>query len=50
MTLDLQAVIDEAYRKGGGRRVDDNRTCNPPLADCEAGWADQLLRAAGERA
>jgi hypothetical protein len=47
--LDLQAVVDEVYRRGAGRRIDYARPCNPPLADREAAWADALLKAAGRR-
>ncbi len=47
--LDLQAVVDEAYRKGAGRRIDYGRPCIPPLTGAEADWADALLRAAGRR-
>ena len=50
VTLDVQAIVDEAYAKGAGRRLDYARDCTPPLTGGEATWADRLLRAAGRRA
>ncbi len=47
--LDMQAVVNEAYRKGAGRRIDYSRPCDPPLIGAEAEWADALLKASGRR-
>ena len=47
--LDLQSVLNGAFQKGAGRRVDYNGTWQPSLSPAEAEWADRLLRAAGER-
>src|SRR5262249_24492023 len=43
--LDLQALIDECYRKGRYDDLDYSVEPEPPLASEDAGWADELLRA-----
>ena len=48
--LDLQAVLDQAYRNGGySDDIDYRHPCRPPLDPDDAAWADQLLKAAGRR-
>jgi hypothetical protein len=47
--LDLQALIDQAYRNGRYHSIDYRGAPEPPLEGPEAGWADELLRAAGKR-
>jgi hypothetical protein len=48
--LNLQALIDGAYEASAyGRTIDYARDPQPPLADEDAAWADELLRAAGKR-
>lgn len=49
VTLDLQAVIDRAYRNGGYDDIDYRAEPKPPLAPGDAAWADALLRAQGRR-
>jgi hypothetical protein len=49
-TLDLQALVDQAYRNG--RYADDidyRADPVPPLGPADAAWTDELLRAAGKR-
>ncbi len=42
--LDLQAVLDQAYRNGAyGATIDYRQPPDPPLAGDEAKWADRLL-------
>lgn len=48
--LDLQAIVDETYRKGGFEAlVNYAADADPPLTGEAAAWADELLRAAGKR-
>jgi hypothetical protein len=47
--LDLQAVIDQAYRDGGYGDTDYSREPDPPLSPEEAKWVDKLLREQGRR-
>jgi hypothetical protein len=48
--LDLQALIDECYRKGGYEEdIDYQVDPQPPLDPDDARWADALLRKAGRR-
>jgi hypothetical protein len=44
VTLDLQELIDRAYRNGGYDGIDYTSDARPPLQGEEATWADQLLR------
>jgi hypothetical protein len=45
VALDLQLLIDQAYRNGAyGDELDYSKLCQPPLGDAEAGWAKELLR------
>jgi hypothetical protein len=46
--LDLQAVLDEVYRKGGlARRIDYAADPAPPLADADREWARQCVATRG---
>jgi hypothetical protein len=47
VTLDLQAVINQAYEDGRYERTDYRRPLNPPLPTEDAAWATELLRKAG---
>lgn len=50
VTLDLQSLIDRSYQRGRlGHGIDYNEPVDPPLAEADAAWADELLRAAGRR-
>jgi hypothetical protein len=48
--LDLQTLIDTAYKRGGYDDLDYQNDPEPPLAGKDAIWADALLREAGLRA
>jgi hypothetical protein len=49
--IDLQPLVDRVYLNGGyADDTDYTRPCDPPLTGADADWADQLLRAAGQRA
>jgi hypothetical protein len=47
--LDLQAVIDQAYRNGRYHTINYRVAPEPPLFGPDALWADQLLQRAGKR-
>ncbi len=47
--LDLQPLIEQAYRNGRYDRTDYTRECEPPLRGEDAQWANELLVAAGRR-
>jgi hypothetical protein len=47
--LDLQAIIDQAYRNGRYHTINYHVAPAPPLETLDATWADELLRAAGRR-
>ena len=47
--LDLQAMIDQAYRNGRYDSIDYRRPPEPPLDAADATWADELLRSKGLR-
>lgn len=47
--LDLQELIDLAYRNGAYDDLDYRRDPNPPLDPADAAWADALLRERGLR-
>jgi hypothetical protein len=47
--LQLQPLIDRIYVEGGHDDIDYSRPTDPPLAQEDAAWADELLRAAGRR-
>ena len=49
VTLDLQPLIEQAYRNGRYDRTDYTRDCDPPLDGEDAGWAAELLAKAGKR-
>lgn len=50
VVLDLQGLVDRAYRSGGyGRTIDYRADPIPPLDPPDAAWADELLRTAGMR-
>lgn len=44
VTLDLQALVDQAYRNAGYDATDYTGECSPPLNRDDAAWADALLR------
>jgi len=48
VTLDLQGLVDQAYRNGRyDRTTDYSKPCDPPLIEQDLEWANQLLRGAG---
>jgi hypothetical protein len=47
--LDLQALIDQAYRKGRYDTINYRIAPAPPLEGADATWAHQLLHEAGKR-
>ena len=47
--LNLQAIFDEAYRKGRYDRLDYSKSPRPPLSAEDAEWANEILAAAGSR-
>lgn len=47
--LNLQAILDMAYRNGGYEDTDYKRDPVPPLEKADAEWADELLRSKGRR-
>lgn len=49
VNLALQPLIERVYVAGGHDDIDYARPPDPPLAGDDAGWADELLRAAGRR-
>jgi hypothetical protein len=50
VVLDLQSLIDQAYRRGRyDRTTDYNKDPDPPLTGPEAEWIDALLREKGVR-
>lgn len=48
-TLDLQAMVDLAYRNGAYDDIDYRKPAVPPLEGELDRWADELLRSAGRR-
>lgn len=49
IALDLQSLVEMAYRKGRYDDLDYLRDPNPPLSAGDAKWADELLRKVGKR-
>lgn len=49
VTLNLQDLIDQCYRRGRYAVIDYRNDPIPPLSVPDARWADELLRAAGLR-
>jgi hypothetical protein len=47
--LDLQALIDQAYRKGRYDTINYRIAPEPPLEGADATWAQELLHEAGKR-
>ena len=47
--LDLQVLIDQAYRNGRYHSINYQVAPEPPLEGADAAWADALLRQAGKR-
>jgi hypothetical protein len=47
--LDLQALVDRAWRNGPGDTLDYTSPLDPPLSPAEAEFAEQVLKAAGKR-
>ena len=48
-SLDLQSLIEMVYENGRYERTDYSQPPEPPLAEADAQWADQLLREKGLR-
>ena len=48
MTIDLQALVDQAYLAGRYDRLDYSMELIPPLAAEDAAWAQALLKSAGK--
>lgn len=49
ITLDLQSLLDQAYRTGRYDDIDYRNDPDPPLDVDDAKWADELLRRQGQR-
>lgn len=49
VTLDLQAVFEQAYANGRYDRSDYRNPPYPPLSPADAAWADEVLREKGRR-
>lgn len=49
VALNLQAILDQAYRNGAYDDLDYTRDADPPLEGEDAPWADALLREKGLR-
>lgn len=49
VTLDLQPLVEQAYRNGRYDHTDYARECDPPLEGEDAQWAAELLVTAGKR-
>jgi hypothetical protein len=49
VALDIQLLIDLAYRNGRYDLTDYRKPCIPPLEGGDDAWADKLLRTAGRR-
>lgn len=47
--LDLQSLVDQAYRNGAYDDLDYRADLRPPLVGPDAAWADELLRSKGLR-
>lgn len=47
--LGLQELVEQAYRNGRYDHTDYTTSCEPPLDEEDAAWADELLRNAGLR-
>jgi hypothetical protein len=47
--LDLQALLDQCYRNGRYDDIDYSQPPSPPLPPEDAGWAEALLKGAGNR-
>jgi hypothetical protein len=47
--LDLQSLVDQAYRRGRYDDTDYRQELDPPLGSDEAKWADELLKAQARR-
>lgn len=47
--LDIQALVDQAYREARYDDIDYSAPIRPPLEPEDAAWAEGLLRAAGKR-
>jgi hypothetical protein len=48
VVLDLQPLIEQAYRNGRYDRTDYTQPCIPPLQSRDVDWAADLLRTAGK--
>jgi hypothetical protein len=49
VSVDLQDILDECYRKGGYDDINYRVRPSPPLDAEDAAWADALLREKGQR-
>ena len=47
--LEVQPLIDQAYKNGRYASIDYREELDPPLKGDEGKWADELLKAAGKR-
>jgi hypothetical protein len=47
--LDLQSLVDRAWRNGPGDTLDYSHPLDPPLVGPEAEFAEQVLKSAGKR-
>lgn len=49
VSIDLQSLIERAWRNGPGDTLDYSRPLDPPLAGTDAALAEQMLKNAGKR-
>ncbi len=47
--IDLQSLVDRAWKNGPGDTLDYSRPLDPPLTGPEAEFAERMLKAAGKR-
>jgi hypothetical protein len=50
IVLNLQPLIEMAYKNGRYDRTDYQQPCIPPLEGTDNQWADELLKSVGRRA
>jgi hypothetical protein len=49
VTLDLQSIVEQAYRNGRYDRTDYSKPCEPPLVDEDLTWTAELIKSASSR-
>jgi hypothetical protein len=49
VTLDLQLLVDQSYANGRYRSIDYSMELDPPFAETDAAWVNELLKSAGRR-